>query len=281
MSFKEIIYKKIEFKKILFWINNKIGLKNLNDKYFFFFLSLVFLQSTIWFQYTQHIKPDFTITPLPPSKLERAFLSFGDDSLLYRSYAFKLQNAGDTFGETTPLKDYDYQKLEKWFYALNDLDNKSEYVPSIAGFYYSQSQSVYDNEYIISYLTDYAKANPIKNWRWFTHAAYLARYKLGDFNRAIEISKNIINLNNPEIPAWAKAMAFFIAQKEDECLTIEIASQLMADGSFNNMLEDDVYSTRSGEYNFMYQAIKKIVADVQKDSSIITKCQNKKHNLKK
>ena len=147
--------------------------------YFLLFVALL-LQYFFWFFCSSRIKPSFTITPLPPSKTEMSFLSFGDKELLYRIYAFQLQNAGDTFGETIPLKDYDFSKLEKWFYALSELDGKSEYVPSIAGFYYSSSQNVEDNKYIIKYLVDFADKNPSKFWRWYITATYLARHKMKD-----------------------------------------------------------------------------------------------------
>ena len=176
---------------------------------------LLIIQFLFWYFFTSKIKYDFTITPLPPSKTEINMFSFGDKTLLYRIYAFKLQNAGDSFGETTPLKNYDYEKLEKWFYALNDLDDKSEYVPSIAGFYFSSSQNAKDNKYIINYLLDFADKNPEKNWRWYTTSAYIAKYKLRDQQFAFLIAKKILNLKNNDIPFVHRAMVLFMLNEKD------------------------------------------------------------------
>ena len=138
-------------------ISKSLTARKVEHKFWMAFVAFFAFECCLWAGWTNKIKVDFTITPLPPSKLEMDLFSMGDKELLYRIYSFKLQNAGDTFGETTPLKDYDYEKLEKWFYALSELDPRSEWVPSIAGFYYSASQNADDNRYIVNYLLDFAE----------------------------------------------------------------------------------------------------------------------------
>ena len=69
-----------------------------NSPYFLLFVALI-VQYLFWFFQSSHMKPSFTITPLPPSKTEMSVLSFGDKEMLYRMYAFQLQNAGDTLAK--------------------------------------------------------------------------------------------------------------------------------------------------------------------------------------
>jgi hypothetical protein len=251
---------------------------NLSDRVIkILLLFFVVFQFLIWYFYTQNIKIEFTITPVPPSKIERKILAAGDDQLIYRMYAFHLQNAGDTFGETVPLKDYDYEKLEKWFYALSDLDWKSEYVPSIAGFYYSQSQNAKDNRYIVSYLEDFADKDPNNNWRWYSHAAYLANHKLHDYNRAVSISEKIIKLPG-KIPAWARSMAIFTSKKgDDPCRTILLANDLLTNPeAFNEVVNDEILNTKGGEHNFMVKIIKKQIEDIVRQPGLLSDCLKKR-----
>ena len=260
---------------------------NLNSRYYDRFVSskidllfvifFVFIQGTIWFLYTKNIKPDFTITPNPPSQTEKAFLSFGDNQLLYRIYAFQLQNAGDTFGETIPLKDYDYEKLEKWFYSLEELDEISDYVPSIAGFYYAQSQNPKDVIYVINYLKDHADKNPVKNWRWYSDAAYLANTKLHNHKLAVNLAQNILNINDKSIPAWARFMAIFLSEKTDDyCKTIQLIAQI-PDSYIKDITEDKIFGPDDHERNFFLKLLLARAKKIESDPSIIKNCIDKKN----
>lgn len=246
------------------------------------FLFAFFLQFLLWFFNTKNIKTDFTITPFPPSKLEKAFFSFGDSQILYRFYGMELQNAGDTFGEVTPLQDYDYEKLEKWFFALSELDEKSDYVPSLAGFYFSQSQSPKDNKYVVSYLVKHAEQDPENKWRWFNDAAYIARYKLNDLPLAVSIASKVLKLKNPDIPLWARAMAIFVSKaSDDQCKTLELAAEFLGSGLADKMMEDKVFGAQGGQHNMLLQILKKNVESVQKDPKILSDCLKKRERESK
>ena len=243
--------------------------------YFLLFIAIV-CQYFFWFFKSSNINPTFTITPLPPSKTEMFILSFGDEETLYRIYAFQLQNAGDTFGNTIPLKDYDFNKLEKWFYALSELDGKSEYVPSIAGFYYSASQNPDDNKHIVRYLVDFADKNPSKFWRWYITATYLARYKLKDEKLAFNISRKLLKIENDAIPAVSRVLSLsFLTQKDFKtCKTVNIIKQLIKSGELEEILTDKFFSTKGGYYNFMFGLIKYRIDEIIKDKELLSKCRN-------
>ena len=245
---------------------------NLPQLILLFFLLIQFFS---WFFITSNIKPNFIITPLPPSEKEMNFFSLGDKELLYRFYSFKLQNAGDTFGETIPLKDYDYEKLEKWFYALDELNNISEYVPSIAGFYYSASQNAMDNKYIVDYLLNFADRNPEKYWRWYITSIYLAKHKLHDEELVLEISKKILSVNT-EMPYINKVLALFYLKNADlkTCKSVQIVKTLIESGDLEKILSDKLFSAKDGKYNFLFNLVKKKIDLILEDKKLIRECIN-------
>ena len=234
-------------------------------------------QFCLWNGVTSKMKHSFTITPLPPSKLEMSIFSLGDNAFLYRLYGFKLQNAGDTFGEVIPLKDYDYEKLEKWFYALSDLDDKSEYVPSIAGFFYSASQNRTDNKYIVNFLEDFADKNPEKYWRWYVTASYLARQKLRDKTRAFKIASKLVNVKE-KLPIASRATAILMLNEKDlqTCETVSLISDLVLKGDLEQILKDDFFSVKDNKYNFMFYIIKSRIDKVINNDALMKKCLYKK-----
>ncbi len=123
------------------------------------------LQAMFWVK-TYEIKPKLDIVPPLPSQQEMAALSFGDTQFYFRGLALNLQMAGDTFGRSTPLKDYNYPKLLEWFRLLDRLDedcippkkleecraSTSNYIPSVAAYYFSKSQHPKDAKYVLDYL---------------------------------------------------------------------------------------------------------------------------------
>ena len=232
------------------------------------------LQCCFWLVKTSKIKPDFTIT----SNTEMSIFSFGDNELLYRIYGFQLQNAGDTFGETIPLKDYDYSKLEKWFYALNELDNISNYVPSIAGFYYSMSQNASDNKYIVDYLIDFADKNPVKNWRWYLTAMYLAKSKLQDEQKAFKIAEKISKIEdkNNEVPPLTRFAILMLFNEKDllNCEIVKNVYTLIAQGELEKILSDAILTT-GGDRNPLYLAIKRKLDLILKNKDLLKRCLNK------
>lgn len=173
-------------------------------------LLFVVLQLMFW-QHTYEIKPKLDIVPHLPSKYETAALSFGDNQLYFRSLALNLQMSGDTFGRSTPLKDYDYPKLLEWFRLLDTLDYKSNFVPSIAAYYFSRSQNSSDVKYVLDYLEEHSYRDPEANWWWLSQSIYLANSVLKDKPRAIRIAAELRKVK-AEMPLWARQMEAFLRE---------------------------------------------------------------------
>lgn len=177
------------------------------------FLGLLAAQVAFWSQ-THSILPNMSIVPDVPGREVVKALSLGDEQFYFRVLALQIQNAGDTYGRFTPLKDYDYDKLSKWFSLLDTLDNTSDYIPSLATYYYSQTQNTPDVRYIVDYLSAHAQGRVEQKWWWLIQAMYLANHKLEDKELALKVGAPLIDARG--IPLWARHFPAFIYEQQGE-----------------------------------------------------------------
>lgn len=164
--------------------------------------------------YSQRHLPDLGIVPPVPSTEEMAVSALGDEQYVFRIYALNLQQAGDTFGRVTALYKYDYPKLEHWFTQMDTLDARSHFFPSLANYYFSQSQNKDDVNYIVNYLDAHSATDVPHNWWWVVQAAYLSKHKLKDLPRAIAIAKRLEGVHG--IPLWAQQYPAFLYEQNGE-----------------------------------------------------------------
>ena len=175
-------------------------------------LAAVALQAAFWTQ-TRHIRAGWAgVPPVPSREVARAW-ALGDGQFLYRAATFTLQNMGDEGGRVTPLKDYDYQRLGRWFALLDGFDSESQYLPVLVGYYFSQSQNREDVRVVVDYLDRLAARDPQRNWRWLAHAIYLARHRIGDMNLALNLAYRLAALDVPGLPIWTRQMPAFVLAK--------------------------------------------------------------------
>lgn len=206
------------------------------------FVIFLFLQVGFWKKY-EHVKPDMIIVPEVPSKLMVQALSLGDEQFYFRYLGLKIQNAGDSWGRFTALRDYNYADLLKWFMLLDILDHKSNYIPSLAAYYYAQTQNSDDTIYVVEYLRNHYKYNPALKWWWLSQAVYIAQHKLKNSDLALELAYEMHNLPNYiDMPLWAREMAAFIHEKRGE------------EESAKDIIANIIYHQKDfsiGELNFM------------------------------
>jgi hypothetical protein len=175
----------------------------------------VFLIQIVFWYKTHDIRPAMDIVSEVPGEMAVKANSLGDEELYFRILALEIQNSGDTFGRFTALKLYDYKKLSAWFYLLDKLDDKSNFLPSIASYYYSQTQHTPDVKYIVDYLEFHSMKDLANKWWWLSQAVYLANFKLKDNQRALELANKLAQTPG-KIPMWARQMPAFIHEKLGE-----------------------------------------------------------------
>lgn len=130
---------------------------------------------------------------LPNLPRERAIpaLAFGDEQFLFRYLALNLQNAGDTGGRVTPLRDYDYGQVIKWLELLNGLDLRSHWPISMANGYFGQTPKIEDVRPIVRYMQGHVAQQPELKWPWLVNGVFLSRHRLKSDWLALDVARQL------------------------------------------------------------------------------------------
>lgn len=177
------------------------------------FVLLLGGQGAFWL-HSRNVMPEMGIVPDVPGERTVAALSLGDEETFFRILALNIQNSGDTFGRFTALYKYDYNKLYHWFRLLDGLNNRSNYLPAMATYYFSQTQNPNDVRYIVDYLDEYTDGRVKDKWWWVVQGVYLAQHKLNDTERALRLSQRLHGVRG--IPIWAQQMPALVMEKRGE-----------------------------------------------------------------
>lgn len=199
---------------------------------------------------TRNIKNEMEIIPPVPSREILKAFSFGDEQMAFRYYGYKLQFAGDLFGRVTPLKDYDYAKLYKWWKVLDEIDPISDLVVNMVTYYFGATQNPKEQlPYVVKFIEEHSDKNPELKWWWYAQAVYNARYGAEDDVTALRIANKLAKLPKElRIPIWTRQLEAFIYEKRGEF-------QPACDIIINVIKEFGQNRLSEGEMNFMYYFI--------------------------
>ncbi len=158
-----------------------------------------------------------------------------------------LQNFGDIGGRVTPLYEYDFGKLGQWFYLEDSLDPNSVHIPYIASFYYGGSQNGKELGPVVDYLATIGRRNNetpgYQSWRWMGQAVYLARFRMGDLNLALNLANELAATYKPGMPSWVKQMpAYVLNAKGDKAAAYALMTSVLKDAG-PKMQPQEVTST--------------------------------------
>lgn len=217
---------------------------------------LLCAQGLVWYG-THKMMPEPEIVPAVPTATQAKVAALGDTPFYFRYLALVLQNAGDSWGRFMALKSYDYSLLQKWFYLLDELDPKSHFVPSIAAYYYSNTQTPEDNIYIVNYLSDHYDKDPKGKWWWLGQAVHIANHKLKNKDLALKLAYKL-SKTPTKVPSWARQMPAFILEQKEE---FEEAYLFMKE------LKESVDKDEISEYelNFMNYFIKERLGVIEEE----------------
>lgn len=202
-------------------------------------LVLLSFQTAFWWRSMDYFPP-MEVVPNAPGEVAVKALSFGENQAFFRLLALMLQNFGDTYGRFTPLKDYDYAMLERWMHLLDTLDNRSDYMPMLASYYFSRTQRPEDVRYLVRYLQDHTEGRLKTKWWWRTQAVYLANHTLKDSDWALQLAKPL--QYTADVPAWVQQLPAFMHEQRGE-----FAEALM----IMEHVRDHMEELTPGEINFI------------------------------
>lgn len=178
----------------------------------FIALSLV-LNILFWFS-VRDVRAKWGNVPPAPDVKYASSMGLGDLSFAYRSNGIMIQNLGDTGGRVTPLKDYNYDELTKWFLLQDKLDPRSNYIPYLAAYYFSGVQIAEKYYPILDYLEDVGVRSGGEKWRWLAQAVYVSRFVIKDLDRALELANKLSDTAPADAPAWVHQMPVFVLKAE-------------------------------------------------------------------
>lgn len=171
---------------------------------FFLILNIGF-----WFN-TRNMHPIWGNVPPAPGKVAGAGMGLGDHQLAYRITGMMLQNLGNMNGKTHNLKEYNYDHLGDWLMFADTMDPVSNFIPTLAAYYFGGVSPPKDLMPLINYLVKVGHYPQEQKWRWLAQAAYLARYSQNDINLSLELANQLASLPRDDLPLWAKQMPIII-----------------------------------------------------------------------
>ena len=79
--------------------------------------------------------------------------------------------------------------IHQWLLLLDTLNHRSNLLPSMATYYFSQTQNPNDVHYMTNYLYVHASKDIEHKWWWLLQCIYLAMYKLNNMDLALKVAK--------------------------------------------------------------------------------------------
>lgn len=225
----------------------KILFRTLLKSWLFIIISTLFASLVYTWLFLQKVPPSFTILERPPNKSLEKVKFLCDDNMIFRANSVYLQNAGDTFGRVTALRNYNYADVYNWLKLLESFDSYSNYTPALASYYFGVTDIKDDLIYIMNFLEENYYINPTRKWWWLYIALHIANHKLKDSDKALELAKILAATPNHNAPKWAREMPAFILEKRGE---LEEALKVIKD------LADNYDDFAQSEINFMNYFIK-------------------------
>jgi hypothetical protein len=186
-------------------------MQNSRTKIYCLFI-LTFLCNTIVWFYARHIEARWDNVPPVPSYHGAKAFGLGDGQLTYRFAGLMLQNLGSTGAYNEPLKNYDYDKIGQWLRLADRLDPRSDFMPLLAAFYFGATQDSRQLPPIVDYLATVGRRDDGigEKWRWLAQAVYIARWRMQDMGKALDLAEELAKQWRPGRPLWIKEMPAFV-----------------------------------------------------------------------
>lgn len=191
--------------------------------------ALAVIANIAFWTVSHHKRSIWRNVPPAPSAEGAAAMGLGDPQFSYRAQGLMLQNLGDTGGRETALKAYDYAALEKWFYLADALDERSNYVPMLAAWYFGATTVPEQMGHVVNYLERVGQRPYGEKWRWLAYSVYLAWHGMGNTDRALGLANLLARGTAPDMPEWARSMpALVLTARGDKAAAYTILMGILS-----------------------------------------------------
>lgn len=230
-----------------------------SSEYIVFAVFAVVLLFNMGFLYrAQSIQAKWANVPPAPSASSASYAGLGDKEFAYRSYGLMIQNLGDIGGRDVSLNAYNYKRLADWFYYMNALDPKSNYIPFLAAYYFGGSGKPDGMAAVTDYLVKIGDSTEGDKWQWLAQAVFIARYKEKNLPKALDLAHKLAALYHDGMPAWTLQMPALV---ESAMGDKKAAYDIMM-----GILKNDADNMDPTEVNFMIYYICERILD-EKDAA--------------
>lgn len=178
------------------------------------FVAIGLLATQVFFSFeARNLRPELGYVPTPPKASFLNVLSLGDKEFVFRAVALMIQNSGDTFGRFSALKLYDFKKLKAWFTLQDGLNSKSDIMPFMAAYYFSQTQNTKDVIYMVDFIYNHSIKDVQKKWWWLMQGMYLTNHKLNSPELTLKLA---LPLKDPKLPVMAQELLAIVYEGRGE-----------------------------------------------------------------
>ncbi len=168
----------------------------------------------------------------PPAEVQYyQRLSMGSDRLMGYLLLLGVQLHDNQRGEHVNYRLINYDVLSNWLLILNKMLPYSDYPAFLASRVYGQVTDEENTRKMISVVEAIFRENPKLHWRRMAEACVLAKHKLKDLPRALELAKQLSGMPSTiEAPFWARDMELVLLDElnEHESAQLIISSMLQS-----------------------------------------------------
>jgi hypothetical protein len=144
-------------------------------------------------------------------------ISMGSEQMLGYLLAIRLQLHDNQVGQHFRYSLIDYEVLLDWLELISAISPRSEYAMLLASRIYSQTSDPDRLRQILAFIERRFDENPQLHWRRMAEASLLAKHKLNDLDRALQIAEKIaLQPTSVQMPQWARDFRFLLLAELNE-----------------------------------------------------------------
>ena len=184
-------------------------------------------------------------------------LAMGSGQLLGYLLAIRLQLHDNQAGQHFRYSLIDYDVLIDWLELISALSPQSGYSTLLASRIYSQTSDPDRLRQLLAFIERRFDENPQLHWRRLAEASLLAKHKLHDLERALQMAEKISRQpESVQMPQWARDFRFLLLAELNEfesaiaIIQALLRSKAVADPDEKRFLEEKLSTFQQNLLDF-------------------------------
>ena len=180
---------------------------------------LVLLAGQLFYHHFGRVQmaANYQVLDKPLSAAAYRGLAMGSEQLLGYLLALRLQLHDNQAGQHFRYSLIDYDVLIDWLELISAMSPHNEYSMLLASRIYSQTGDPDRLRQILAFIERRFDENPQLHWRRMAEASVLAKHKLHDLERALQMAEKIARQPaSVQMPQWARDFRFLLLAELNE-----------------------------------------------------------------